>query len=966
MTRGFRELSRTYVEEIPAEVLELEHEKTGARLLAFLNDDDNKVFTIAFTTPPPSSNGLPHILEHSVLNGSRKYPSKEPFVELLKGSLATFLNAMTYPDKTVYPVASRNEKDFFNLVDVYLDAVFFPRLKEDPHILMQEGWHYELLGEDQPLEIRGVVYNEMKGAYSSPEAVLFKAVQEELFPDTPYRFDSGGDPAVIPTLDQKTFVAFHDTYYHPSNSRILVYGDVNLEALLKKLDEEYLSRFERKEVHAALPLQPPFPEPKWAKARYSLPRGTSPEGKDYLTFAAVAAGADEPDVHMALSVLTAVLVESPAAPLKKALLDAGLGEDVMAFFTDDLQQPVFAVAVKNGRRERAEEFVRVLKEELQRLVKEGLPKKLLLSSLTQLEFRLREADMRGFPKGLAISLQALTPWVYGADPLGYLRYEKILPRLKEGVEKGYFEALIEERLLKNPHALYLVLEATEGLFDEEEEKLKKELAEKKAQLSEEEKSRIMAETQALLKRQTEPDAPEVLALLPLLQREDVAPRGEAIPTEEERRGRRRFLYHPVDGRGIGYVNLYVPLRHLEVEEIPWASLLFYLLGKVDTRRRSYADVADEIGLRFGQLTMGVETFHQAFSADHYETYGVVRWRALQDKIPSAWELLLEILKESLLENRERIQTLLLEQRSRMEMSLYWQGHEIAAQRALSLFSPSARMRDMADGVGYFLFLKEVLQRMKERPQEVLEKLQDLYGRIFAGEELIYSFTGGEKEKATFLKAFEGGEALMGGEAVGAAPRPFSPGPRSEGLLSGARVQYVAKAGKVQGKPTGIWRVVQTVVRLDYLWNRVRVKGGAYGALFQLSRAGEVALASYRDPHLEETLKTFDGLADYLRTFDTDEREMTKYVIGTIRGLDQPLTPSMKGERADAMVLTGLSQEVLDREREEILRARPEDIRETASLFASLPEEGYVCVLGGSERLQAEKERFQVLTPVTGD
>ncbi|MDI3270749.1 MAG: insulinase family protein, partial [Bacillota bacterium] len=348
MAHAFRQVSRTYVEEIPAEVREFLHEKTGARLLAFLNDDDNKVFTIAFRTPPPSSNGLPHILEHSVLNGSRKYPSKEPFVELLKGSLATFLNAMTYPDKTVYPVASRNEKDFFNLVDVYLDAVFFPRLIEDPHILMQEGWHYELLGEDQPLEIRGVVYNEMKGAYSSPEAVLFKAVQEGLFPDTPYRFDSGGDPAVIPTLDQTSFVEFHSAYYHPSNSRIIVYGDVDLEAFLQKLDQEYLSRFEKREVDSSLPLQMPFPEPKEARARYSLPRGTSPEGKDYLAFAAVVAEAAEPEVHMAFEVLTSVLVESPAAPLKKVLLERGLGEDVMAFFEDSLQQPVFGVAVKNG------------------------------------------------------------------------------------------------------------------------------------------------------------------------------------------------------------------------------------------------------------------------------------------------------------------------------------------------------------------------------------------------------------------------------------------------------------------------------------------------------------------------------------------------------------------------------------------------------------------------------------------
>lgn len=962
---GFKVLEKEYIEELSADAYTFLHEASGARLIAVLNDDDNKVFSIAFRTPPNASNGLPHILEHSVLNGSRKYPTKEPFVELAKGSLNTFLNAMTYPDKTVYPVASRNKKDFMNLMDVYLDAVFFPRLYDDPLILMQEGWHYELSHPDaDTLNIRGVVYNEMKGAYSSPEAVLFQRIQTTLFPDTPYRYDSGGDPDVIPTLNQEAFVDFHRTYYHPSNSFMFLYGDLDLPPILKKIDEEYLAHFKARDIHADLPLQKPFSERKTVAYPYALPEGVKADQKDYLSVNYVVGETDEAVAMLALEILQYVLIDSPAAPLKQKILEAGLAEDVFASLETSLRQGVFSIIAKGAQKDHLDAFDTLVTSELKRYQEEGIPRRLLEAALTRKEFELREADMHGYPKGLVAALNMLTTWIHGKDPFLYVRYEPLLTQLKAGLDHGLFESILKERLLGHNHVARVVLTATPGLLEAKEAEEHLALQRTLQSLSAEERAEIVQKTALLRERQTTPDSPEALNTLPLLDREDITPVGEHIPTAEKTLENVRFLHHPLKTNNISYIQMYFPVGHLTVEDLPYVSALLSALGKVDTKTHPYGELIDEMNLQTGGLSFQLEAVAPVGEVDQYDLYVIIRLRALTNKLPEAMALVKEIALTSRFDNTERLYTLFSEQRSRQEMGLYDRGHQITAARLLAAFSPVDAARDDIRGIGYFLFLKTLLQSLKENPDHVRAKLEDLYRKLFYHDHLIVSLTGEDAEEGALRAIWHDWIEDFPSGRPHDVKRIFQSRPSREALLAASKVQYVASGGtvgKLDAETYGLYQVLRTILAYDYLWNRVRVQGGAYGSMFQVERNGNFVLASYRDPHLKETLQTYGAVQTYVEQFYADDREMTKYVIGTIARLDQPLTPSMKGERGDWMVLTGLTEERLNAERRAILRSDPAQIRGLAQSFAVLQETPHVCVMGGRSRLEREKALFDVYT-----
>ncbi|MBT9282146.1 MAG: insulinase family protein [Hydrogenibacillus schlegelii] len=965
---GFVLEAEETVEEIPALALRLVHRPTGARVLALLADDDNKVFAVAFRTPPASSNGLPHILEHSVLNGSRKYPLKEPFVELAKGSLNTFLNAMTYPDKTVYPVASRNEKDLWNLMDVYLDAVFFPNLKNDPMILKQEGWHYELRRPEDPLLIRGVVYNEMKGAYSSPESVLYQALQSALYPDTPYRFDAGGDPDVIPTLTQEEFVRFHDTYYHPSNAYFFFYGDLDLKAALKKLADDYLAAFGRRPAGAAPLRQMPFATAKTVRAPYAIPAGDDPTGKDFLAVGFAAHDALDVETALAFDILSYILLDSPAAPLKEALLRAGFGRDVFGLYEPALRQPLFAVVAKGARREDLERFDAAVREMLSRFAAAGLSPKLVEGAIARKEFQLREADFRGYPKGLVYLLSALTTWLYDGDPLAPLRWEPALETIKREAPHGYFERLLRTRLLANEHRVRLALEATPGLEEEKQAALEKSLAERKASLSEAEKAALVAETEALLRRQTTPDDPEALKAIPILSLDEVPKTVEPIPTAAETVAGTTLLVHALSTNGVAYGSLYFSLADVAPDDLPRASALSALLGRIGTRRRTYGELATALDLATGGFRASVETIERA-DGSGYTPYLVVRFKALRPKLPEALALVREILTESRFDDVRRVRELFDEQASRLEMSLYDRGHLVAAGRMLALFSPAARVRDLTGGIAYFHALKGWLK--DERAfRDVVEGLDGLLHRTVRRAALLGSVTVDPDGAPAYRAAYAAFlEALPEGTPPRPAPPPEVGRLRSEGLLSAAKVQYVAKGYNFRALGygyTGRLEVLRTLLTYDYLWNRVRVQGGAYGSFVTFDRSGNVAFASYRDPHLDETLAVFDEAPAFIERFSADGREMTKLILGTVSRLDRPLTPAMKGERGDYLYLAGLDEATLNAERAEILATTPEDIRRLAPLVRDVLAHGRIAVLGGSERLRAAGDRFDVLTRVTDD
>ncbi|MBE3554842.1 MAG: insulinase family protein [Thermicanus sp.] len=963
---GFLLQKKAYVEEIKSEGLLFEHKKSGARLLVLLNDDENKVFSITFRTPPASSNGLPHILEHSVLNGSRKYHVKEPFVELAKGSLNTFLNAMTFSDKTMYPVASMNDKDFRNLMDVYLDAVFYPNLVNDPEILKQEGWHYELKEPDGEITYRGVVYNEMKGAFSSPESVLFRKIQESLFPDTPYHFESGGDPDVIPTLTQEEFVSFHRTYYHPSNSYLFLYGKLNLEEQLEYLDQEYLSHFDRKEIDSAIPLQKPFSEQREVKAEYSISSNEKERDKSFLSLNFAVGTSTDEEKNVAFDILEYMLLETPAAPLKKALIEAGLGKDVFGSYDSSIRQPVFSIVVKNTNPEEKERFQQVVWDTLKGLVKNGIDKELVESAINRKEFTLREADARNYPKGLIYNIQVFNSWLYDEDPLPHLQYEQPLSKIKEGAKNRYFETLIEKDLLNNPHRTLFLLAPKKGLEEEKAKETREKLKAYKASLTEEERRELVQEGESLLKRQITPDDPEQLAKIPLLSLEDVRKEAEIPATEERQEGNFNVLYHPQQTNKITYVNLYFDLAQVDQGLLPYTALLAGILSKISTENNSYEQLSNEINLHTGGIQFATGVYQDHRQESLFQSKFIVRGKALTDKVPKLIKLIEEILFTSRYDEEKRLKELLEETKSRMEMALYDRGHMIAATRLLSYFSPGAKVSEETGGIAFYHFVSGLLNEWDGKKGEVSRNLKKVAESLFTKENLLISVTGGEAEYKSVAESLPALEArLKEGERRG-EPFRFQDEKGNEGLMTAAKVQYVAKGynfKKLGYDYTGSMQVLKTILNLDYLWNKVRVQGGAYGNLVGIDRNGNIYFASYRDPNLEETLKAYDEMVEYVRNFQADEREMTKYILGTISRLDTPLSPSMKGEKGDALYFSGLTKEEVQKERDEILSTTVEKIRQFADLLDKVLNEKVICVLGNEEKIRANQAFFNRLVQV---
>ncbi|HOB92159.1 MAG: insulinase family protein [Bacillota bacterium] len=963
---GFRLIDEKHIKELNSVARLFEHERSGARLYALQNDDDNKVFSISFRTPPTDSTGLPHILEHSVLCGSRKFPTKEPFVELAKGSLNTFLNAMTYPDKTMYPVSSRNEKDFHNLMDVYLDAVFYPRIYEKPEILMQEGWHYELNKPEDPITYRGVVYNEMKGAFSSPEQVLMRKIQESLFPDTPYGVESGGDPEVIPTLTQEQFVAFHRKYYHPSNCYIYLYGDMDLDDRLKFIDHEYLRHYERAEIASEIPLQKPFAQPREVVVEYPIAANEKESDKTFLSLNFCVGSSLEPELCLALSIMEHFLLETPAAPLKKALLDAGIGKDVFGRFEDSILQPVFSVVVKNSEESKREQFQDVVLSTLRKLVDEGIDKELIEASINRREFGLREADFGRFPKGLLYGILLMNSWLYDGDPALHLEYEPLLERVKTALTTDYFERLIDRYLLNNSHRSLVVVKPKRGLAEEREARVRQKLAEIKSRMSEDEINKIIVDTERLRRMQQEPDSPEALATIPLLSLDDIEKKAEELPLVQREEGGVTVLTHPVPTNKIAYVDLYFDSTAVPERLLPYIPLLAGVLGKVSTEHYSYEDLAKEINIHLGAFTASSQAFSEAHSDDEYFPKMVVRAKALIDKVDKLFALVKELLLHTRFDEEKRLREVIQEIKSRLEFGIINRGSAVAARRVTSYFSQWGKYLELTTGLTFYRFIADLERDFASVKEDIKENLRAVAGMVFDRSNLLVSVTSSEEDYGRVRPHLI--------EFIGDLPHSelerqkysFDLQPLNEGLLTPGDVQFVAKGynfRRLGYSFSGAMHVLATIAGYDYLWNRVRVQGGAYGCSASFSRIGNLVMTSYRDPNLVETLEVFDGTGDYLRNFNADEREMRKYIIGTISQLDTPLTPSMKGERAAIRFISGLSQEAVQRERDEVLAANLDSIRSMADMLDEVMKQQYLCVLGNESKIRQNEKIFGSLVDV---
>ena len=939
----------------------LKHKKSGARVMVLENDDENKVFNIAFRTPPADSTGVAHILEHSVLCGSKKFPLKDPFVELVKGSLNTFLNAMTYPDKTMYPVASCNDQDFKNLMHVYLDAVFFPNIYEKEEIFCQEGWHYELEDVDSPLTLNGVVYNEMKGAFSSPEDVLDREVFNSLFPDTPYGVESGGDPKCIPDLKYSEFLSFHSRYYHPSNSYIYLYGNMDAAERLNWMDEEYLSKYDAMPVTSVIARQEPFDKMKELVMEYPITENEPEEQNSYLAYNVVTGDSLDVERCTAFEVLDYTLLSAPGAPVKQALLDAGMGKDIMGSYEDGIYQPFFSIVAKNADPANKEKFVQLIQDTLGEIAEKGIDKKAIAAGINYMEFRFREADFSSFPKGLMYGIDVFDSWLYDdKKPFDYLKRLDIFASLKEKAKTRYFEELIEEYLLSNTHASIVVVNPKRGLAAKREKELEDKLAAYKDSLTLEEKERLAAETKHLKEYQDEPETEEALRTIPLLTRKDISKEGAKLYNTPKQVGDTRVLYHDLYTNGIGYLDLLFDTKAVPESLIPYLGILKSVLGYVDTEHYTYSQLFNEINARSGGILFGLQVFGNAEKPQDNKHMAGVKAKALYEDIPFVFEMIREILCTSKFEDDKRLYEILAKMKSRMQMSMASAGHSTAVARALSYFSENAYFQEKTTGIDFYKFLDELESNFQEKKEDLKEKLKELMVYVFRPENLTVSYTADQKgcrgleEEVQKLKAVLCTKEIM--------PGSFAPvlEVKNEGFQTSGQVQYVAAAGnfrEVGYSYTGALRILKVMLSYEYLWTNIRVKGGAYGCMSSFRRNGDGFLVSYRDPNLVKTLEVFRKTGEFIRSFDADEREMTKYIIGTISEMDVPMTPSGKGNLSLNAWFSKVTEEDMAKERQEILEAQPEDIRKLAGIVDAMMEQNRICVVGSEEKLEQEKQIF---------
>lgn len=963
----------------------LRHKKSKARVLLISNDDENKVFNIGFRTPPADSTGLPHILEHSVLCGSRDFPVKDPFVELVKGSLNTFLNAMTYPDKTVYPVASCNDADFQNLMHVYMDAVFYPNIYQHSEIFRQEGWSYKLEESDGKLEYNGVVYNEMKGAFSSPEGVLDRVILNSLFPDTCYANESGGDPEDIPSLSYEQFLEFHRTYYHPSNSYIYLYGDMDMAEKLIWLDENYLSHFEELEIDSEIKLQKPFEKMLDISKKYSIASNESEKENTYLSYNKVIGTSLDEKLYLAFEILDYALLSAPGAPLKKALIDAGIGKDVMGSYDNGIRQPIFSVIAKNADASQKEEFVQVIENTLKEIVKNGIDQKALAAGINYNEFRFREADFGGYPKGLMYGLQIFDSWLYDdTKPFIHMEALPTFEFLKEQIPKGYFEQLIQTWLLDNTHGAIVMIEPEKGRTARMDRELQEKLDAYKAGLSKEEVEKLVADTKELKEYQEAEERQEDLERIPVLAREDISREVAPVYNEEKKivteSGKEiPLIYHPVETNGIGYLSLFFSLADVKEEMLPYVGILQSVLGVIDTTNYDYGELFNEINVHTGGIGTSLEVFTDVTKAKEraFAPYMEVKGKALYPEVSTLFCMMQEIMKESRLEDEKRLKEILAMTKSRLEMRFQSSGHTVSALRALSYDSPISKFKDDTDGIGFYQTVARITGHFEEEKETLIQNLKNLVAQIFTADHLLVSYTSaadgmdpvltGTKQIAEHL--FESdASGKPEGEIEEQEKNPLHCVKRNEGFQTSSKVQYVARTGNFMTHGLsyhGALQVLKVILGYEYLWQNVRVKGGAYGCMTSFNRIGDSYFVSYRDPNLEKTMKIYEEIPAYLRSFTASDRDMTKFVIGTISNIDRPMTPCTKGERSLNLYLNHVSEEMLLQERKEILETTVEDIRAMADRIEAVLSDEEICVIGDEEKVAAQKEMFGEIRQLVG-
>ncbi|MBN2031954.1 MAG: insulinase family protein [Deltaproteobacteria bacterium] len=953
-TNGFIKIAAKEIPELRTRAELFRHDRTGCELLSLINDDENKVFGITFRTPPKDSTGVAHILEHSVLCGSRKYPLKEPFVELLKGSLKTFLNAMTYPDKTCYPLASQNVQDFYNLIDVYLDAVFYPRL--NPHIFQQEGWHLELEKPDDPLTYKGVVFNEMKGARSSPDNLLAEYSQQSLFPDTPYGFDSGGDPSKIPDLTFEQFKAFHETYYHPSNGRIYFYGDDDPQERLS-LVQNYLKDFEAREVDSAVPIQKPLNEPRTIIKAFPSGAAEGEPVKGMVTVNWLLEETSRSEWNLAFHMLEYILLGMPGSPLRKALMDSNLGEDLAGEgLGNDLRQMYFSTGLKGIDPRKPEKVEVLIFDTLKRLLKEGIHHHTVEAAINTTEFILRENNTGSYPRGLLIMLRALTTWLYGEDPLALVAFEKPLKALKNRItsEKRFFETIIDQYLLQNAHRTLLFLKPDPDLSSKLDREERERLDGAKNRMSPEELSEIAANTAALRRMQETPDPPEALAAVPTLKIQDLSRVNKTIPIALSKEMGAEIVYHDLFTSGVTYLDIGFDLHSLPQKYIPYLSLFSRAFLEMGTEEEDYVTLTQRISRKTGGIR---PLYHTSMMKDGQRStvWLFFRAKAMAELSKSLMDILRDVLLKVRLDNKERFRQMVLEAKARQEEMLVPAGHQLVGLRLRAHFNEADWAAEQMGGISQLFFLRDLAKAVDKRWPSVLADLEEMKRILINRESMIINVTQDQASWARFqLQVKDFLETLP--------TRPTKKEiwiadsmNRDEGMIIPSQVNYAGKGACLYSAGYlfhGSSHVITRYLRNALLWEKVRVQGGAYGAFSSFDRlSGVFTLVSYRDPNLTRTLGVFDDSAQFLEQLDLSDEELTKSIIGTIGDMDQHLLPDAKGYVSLARYLSGETDSDRQKIREEILGTTVSDFRSFGKALKGAMTEGPVTVLGAESAIQ---------------
>lgn len=960
---GFKLENIKDLHEINSKGLVFTHEKTGAKLIKISNDEDNKVFAITFKTPPEDSTGVAHILEHSVLCGSKKFPSKEPFVELLKSSLNTFLNAMTFADKTMYPIASKNKKDFFNLMDVYLDAVLNPNIYKEKEIFMQEGWHYEIDKETDELKINGVVYNEMKGVYSSPDSIISRASSRSLYPDTTYGNDSGGSPAVIPNLTYDYFVNFHKRYYHPSNSIIFLYGDGDTDEELAFINDNYLNEYSYQNIPPNLGVQEAFEKPKEIKMSYGISNDDEVNNKSYLSLNYSIGRALDRELVLSFEILEYILLTANNALLKNKLINSGIVKVVTGRFEGGIKQPYLNITIKNTDEENKASIINKIDEILTDISKNGIPEDFITGAVNRKEFELREANFGGYPKGLIYGITVLESMLYGGEPFLNLEYTDIIKSIRDKSSKGYFEGLINKYILSNNHKTIISMTPEKGLTEKTEIELKEKLKDIKATFTEDYIENIKKDEEKLRKRQMTPDTKEQLDTLPKLTLEDISKDVEKITLVEKNIEGIKTLFTPMFTNKISYIKLIFDGRVINKEEGQYLALLSFLLGRINTQKRSYEELTNAINMSTGGISYSARSFYKKDNKQDFVPAFVVNGKALSSKISSLLELMTEVVTETSFEDNTRILQIVREIKSRYEGAMVASGNVLGSLRVLSYMSPRGYFEDSIGGIGLYKFICDIEKTLESDPESVTNKLREIADSVFNINNLTISFTE-EDENISLIE--DNVQILKKGlidKQVKNQDFNYKLEKMNEGFLTQANINYVTLGGCYLDKGfkySGNMRVLNTILNFDYLWSKVRVEGGAYGVRVNLSKDGFLYFSSYRDPNIIKTFDAYKGAVEYLKDFNATKEEMVKYIIGTVSKLDVPSNPDSKADKAVVEYYAGYTEEDLIREREQVINTTLEDIKAYGNLIEESLKDNCIVVVGNESQIRSTESTFNHL------